>query len=684
MCPNCSKMACETCLKKWLTEQKRECPHCRTHLFVSQLVQCRFVDDLQQQLKEMIVAPGVAVESVDVCAAHHAPLHYYCVTCADAICSDCAMFDERHRGHAFQRLEKVYVAHRDRVMAEADRLDAEIGRQKVAAEQVAEKMAGLRDAQRKMEEDLQVVLAQALHDVEAQVHDQMMRLFHEKSVYEEHAQHLGRHLGRRPRRGHVFKLAVMVPATAAATNGKAAATATAAATSSKADLDTDFTSTPNNSTRTSSVVLVEGASRELATTFARGECWGCSELVPLAHLRDGAYLADNDTLHLRFAVRAPSYAHQCGLLDRQVAALQAEVASLRQANAAANAAAAAAAASKPVAASPRVARLAIATAPKVVANKTGNGGSGSMSAPPSPGLRVRSTTAEEARVASRRATAPLPKAASAVEVGGSARNNARSITGATGAQVKTKLWPAPSSPTVATATTGPNPRTRSPSWTLSTSPKVRTRTTDSSASATHARFRPLSAVFNTLELEAQDDQSGASDLDDDDDSSDSDASGSDDTATLARVARAPPTATTLSASSESDTASVARDREAARLPPPLAPVPWHSTGAARYTAPPVPASPRVIVAAAGLTIPDASLSDTEEGVSARASSPAVVVAAPVVAAQATGATAVMPRVKTSATGGSAASTRGAPAATATTGTGTGTAAAAAAATAPVV
>ncbi|KNE57295.1 hypothetical protein AMAG_03023 [Allomyces macrogynus ATCC 38327] len=107
MCPNCSKMACEACLKKWITEQKRECPHCRTHLFVSQLVQCRFVDDLQQQLKEMIEAPANAVESVDVCSAHHAPLHYYCVTCSDAICSDCAMFDERHRGHAFQHLEKV-------------------------------------------------------------------------------------------------------------------------------------------------------------------------------------------------------------------------------------------------------------------------------------------------------------------------------------------------------------------------------------------------------------------------------------------------------------------------------------------------------------------------------------------------------------------------------------------------
>ena len=46
MCPSCSKLCCNNCIKKWLTEQKSQCPHCRCSLKVSQLVNCRFVSDL--------------------------------------------------------------------------------------------------------------------------------------------------------------------------------------------------------------------------------------------------------------------------------------------------------------------------------------------------------------------------------------------------------------------------------------------------------------------------------------------------------------------------------------------------------------------------------------------------------------------------------------------------------------
>lgn len=46
MCPHCSKLCCNNCIKKWLTEQKSQCPHCRASLRVSQLVNCRFVSEI--------------------------------------------------------------------------------------------------------------------------------------------------------------------------------------------------------------------------------------------------------------------------------------------------------------------------------------------------------------------------------------------------------------------------------------------------------------------------------------------------------------------------------------------------------------------------------------------------------------------------------------------------------------
>jgi tripartite motif-containing protein 37 len=47
MCPHCSKFSCQGCIQRWIVEQKRQCPHCRQPLEVDQLVNCRFLSDIQ-------------------------------------------------------------------------------------------------------------------------------------------------------------------------------------------------------------------------------------------------------------------------------------------------------------------------------------------------------------------------------------------------------------------------------------------------------------------------------------------------------------------------------------------------------------------------------------------------------------------------------------------------------------
>uniref|UniRef100_A0A3Q0SCV7 RING-type domain-containing protein n=1 Tax=Amphilophus citrinellus TaxID=61819 RepID=A0A3Q0SCV7_AMPCI len=29
LCPHCSKLCCFSCIRRWLTEQRAQCPHCR-------------------------------------------------------------------------------------------------------------------------------------------------------------------------------------------------------------------------------------------------------------------------------------------------------------------------------------------------------------------------------------------------------------------------------------------------------------------------------------------------------------------------------------------------------------------------------------------------------------------------------------------------------------------------------
>ena len=50
LCPHCSKLCCYLCIRRWLTEQRPQCPHCRASLHIHELVNCRWVEEVTQQL----------------------------------------------------------------------------------------------------------------------------------------------------------------------------------------------------------------------------------------------------------------------------------------------------------------------------------------------------------------------------------------------------------------------------------------------------------------------------------------------------------------------------------------------------------------------------------------------------------------------------------------------------------
>ena len=50
LCPHCSKLCCYLCIRRWLTEQRPQCPHCRANLHLHELVNCRWVEEVTQQL----------------------------------------------------------------------------------------------------------------------------------------------------------------------------------------------------------------------------------------------------------------------------------------------------------------------------------------------------------------------------------------------------------------------------------------------------------------------------------------------------------------------------------------------------------------------------------------------------------------------------------------------------------
>lgn len=125
LCPHCSKLCCYACIRRWLTEQRSQCPHCRASLHLHELVNCRWVEEVTQQLDTLQLSSAAATATTTAEAAkpgspeprdqercqHHKgeKLSVYCWNCRLCICHQCALWGGTHCGHVFKPLEEVHA-----------------------------------------------------------------------------------------------------------------------------------------------------------------------------------------------------------------------------------------------------------------------------------------------------------------------------------------------------------------------------------------------------------------------------------------------------------------------------------------------------------------------------------------------------------------------------------------------
>ncbi|XP_057669302.1 E3 ubiquitin-protein ligase TRIM37-like isoform X2 [Diorhabda carinulata] len=125
LCPHCSKLCCYVCIRRWLTEQRSQCPHCRASLHLHELVNCRWVEEVTQQLDCLQSVTGMSKPTDierDKCTTHLEKLSVYCWTCRCCICHQCALWGGTHSGHTFKPLNEVYDQHVSQIKDEVVQL----------------------------------------------------------------------------------------------------------------------------------------------------------------------------------------------------------------------------------------------------------------------------------------------------------------------------------------------------------------------------------------------------------------------------------------------------------------------------------------------------------------------------------------------------------------------------------
>ncbi|RXG74022.1 E3 ubiquitin-protein ligase TRIM37 [Armadillidium vulgare] len=125
LCPHCSKLCCYLCIRRWLTEQRPQCPHCRANLHLHELVNCRWVEEVTQQidtLQQAGIIPHQVDTEKDKCEPHQEKLSVYCWTCSICICHQCALWGGTHSGHTFKPLEDIYEQHLTQIREEVAHL----------------------------------------------------------------------------------------------------------------------------------------------------------------------------------------------------------------------------------------------------------------------------------------------------------------------------------------------------------------------------------------------------------------------------------------------------------------------------------------------------------------------------------------------------------------------------------
>uniref|UniRef100_A0A8C1IBD3 Tripartite motif containing 37 n=1 Tax=Cyprinus carpio TaxID=7962 RepID=A0A8C1IBD3_CYPCA len=171
------------CIRRWLTEQRAQCPHCRAPLQLRELVNCRWAEEVTQQLDTLQLCNLTKHEEndKDKCENHHEKLSVFCWTCKKCICHQCALWGGMHGGHTFKPLAEIYEQHVTKVNEEVAKLQRRLMELISLVQEVEKNVEAVRGAKDERVREIRNAVEMMIARLDNQLKNKLITLMGQKT-----------------------------------------------------------------------------------------------------------------------------------------------------------------------------------------------------------------------------------------------------------------------------------------------------------------------------------------------------------------------------------------------------------------------------------------------------------------------------------------------------------------------
>ncbi|CAF0711565.1 unnamed protein product [Brachionus calyciflorus] len=212
LCPHCSKLCCYSCISRWLTEQRSQCPHCRAPLQLNELVNCRWAEEITQKLDTLQQSGSFSstkrstnrfdsdqnsdltnssshssltdfnLRKDNRCDIHKAEkLSVYCLTCKKSICHQCALFGGTHTSHQFKPIDEVYEFHKEQIQEQINLLKKRHSELLNLVQEVERNIDGVKNAKDERVREIRNAVELMVARLENQLKNKILNLMNQRN-----------------------------------------------------------------------------------------------------------------------------------------------------------------------------------------------------------------------------------------------------------------------------------------------------------------------------------------------------------------------------------------------------------------------------------------------------------------------------------------------------------------------